>query len=295
MPADEISTTTSVILDGLADAKIGQALSIAWAKHGIVNRVDVTGQEAQFIGEVDVEQAASIARWFGLEIRTAPREKVIYEYKSRFATAMVFGLPALALHYAAPILAAGASMLYPRAIELVIVGWMCIAVGWPILYQAGLAARGIRMTPDLFTSVIVLVSLLTGNFHVAAMALTLAVLQRWMAHKFADRIAGRADMLVPHFGWIVALVVVACALLGNLGIALAAPPLIGLAGVNRMSPGASSGLPVIAFMVLLIVGPSALELPLHGMEAEVCAAFQLMMIIVMAGGWRGMHAAADKV
>lgn len=236
---------------------------------GFRNAVDIAGQCAWLerdasetddaLSEEDVARAGGIARAFGVEIRDragnsfvadnklpALREQMIYEYRTRFAQSLVFGLPAIILHYMGPVLAVGGgeaagNMLYPWMIEMVLVGWALWAGGLPILWQGVMSAIHLRATADLLTTVIVfaafvpslvgVVSVIFGHepwfgtaaamqsktavgpaFHVAMLAIMLGLFQRWRMYKHAHRLSGRASLMLPRFNrlcaaWIVAVFV----------------------------------------------------------------------------------------
>lgn len=337
---------THLILDGLQDAELGRQLSAKWHAAGFLNAVDVSGQyawiaRAQDNGETElteasVDVAANIARAFGLEVRDRVgstfvadndldglRKRMVFEYKSRFATAMMFGLPALALHYLGPILAGGGrdprSMAYPWVFELALVGWVCIAAGWPILWQGALSLIHLRPTADLLTSLLVLVAFVPsalglmsmswrdlpwfdmithgGTFYIAMLAVTLAVLQRWQAHASAARLSGRADWLPRGFSRVVLAWIGLSAVVWMFGgremalaVALLLPPMIGLGAVNRVTPGLMMLLPIFGFAVFFVLAPDRLRVSAGEHLPAVAAGFQLLMTIVMALLWRGMKA-----
>ncbi len=336
---------TFVILDGLGDPQLGRALSAKWAEVGIINSVDVAGQWASLatpsemaLDESQIELAAAIARTFGIDLRDregkqyAPqndldglRSRTKREYRSRLATAVVFGAPAVALHYAAPLLAgADASprgLLYPWLIEMLLVGWLCLAGGYPILWQGALSLRYLRATPDLLTLLIVAgafvpsaigwLSLLFADepwireslLHVAALAIVLALLQRRILHGSVSGIGGRADVMIPNLGRLIRLWLVVAlgaflfsglsAIVG-LAAALLLPPMIGHGAINRYSPGASMVLPVFAFAAVLLLGPRVLGVEIGEVAIEVAVGFQLIMVAVMAVGWRRFDLDASK-
>jgi len=363
---------TYVILDGLQDPALGQALSSRWAQAGLANGVDVSGQcawlwqgheedgspdnvvdhagqsegqcvekcvekcvgKSASLTEADVARAAAIARTFGLEVRdrvgqtfvadndlAALRARMAYEYKSRLATALVFGLPALALHYVGPVLAGGGgqdarAMLYPWLFELLLVGWACVAAGWPILWQGALSARRLRATGDLLTTLIVAVAFIPSavgvlsmavvnepwfgapaggggpTFGVAMVAIVLSVLQRWLAHRSARQLSGKAHLMLTGYsrlvmGWLVLSVVVG--VMGGwhwgLTMGLLMPPMISLGAVNPWSGSWSMVLPVFAFAGFILIGPGALGQSLEGVGIETVAGFGLIMTCVFALGW----------
>jgi hypothetical protein len=331
---------THVILDGLHDTRHARELSARWSDAGFDNSVDAAAQSASLarhdggeMSEADVDRAAAVARCYGVELRdragttfvsandaAALRQRLAYEFKSRFATALVFGLPALGLHYAGCWLTGGSDhprdLLYPWLFELLLVGWACIAAGWPILWNGALAARHLRATADLLTTVIVLAALLptaaglvwlvtTGETwlsvsrghgpltHAALAAVAISTLQRWWYFAHADRVAGRATLMIPRPGRLVALwLMVSAAVTAwqgrepGLAFALVLPPLLALGAIHRQSPGWSMALPVVSFGVLLLIGPEALQLPVRGVMIEIAAGFGVLMSCVFAMGWR---------
>ncbi|MBI1337888.1 MAG: hypothetical protein GC164_13130 [Phycisphaera sp.] len=175
-------TRTHVILDGLQDPALAQALSAAWARAGLSNSVDPAGQCAELrhdhMTQSEIDRSAAIARAFGIELRDRAgqafvadndlallREQTAKEYRARLAQALVYLLPAVVLHYVGPYLAEGggrepSAMLYPWLFEALLVGWACFVGAWPILWQGVAAARHLRATGDLLASVIILLSYL---------------------------------------------------------------------------------------------------------------------------------------
>ncbi len=316
---------THLVLDGLTDPRLARSLSTAWHQAGFENSVDPAGQcaqlsqNAQALTEEQVDGAASVARQFGLEIRDRAgniyqpeadldtlRQKTIHEYKSRFATAIVFGLPAMLLHYLSPFLAGGVvgprSLTYQWLIEMVLVGWMLISAGWPIFWQGALAVRHLRMTGDLFISILVAVAFIPSAwgvikmpfgvmpqdlplFHAASMIMTLALLNRWQGHRAAANLAGRGDLMVVPISLIFNLWLLASLWFG-LGFAMLLPGCVGLASVNRRNPGLLTLLPIFGFVGVWLLGPSAMELSMSGMEIEIAGGFGLLLSGMFALNWR---------
>lgn len=340
-------TRTHLILDGLQDPLLAQRLSALWKEYGYDNAVDVAGQTAWIarpntaITEEQADKAAAIARLFGIEPRDRAgetfipdndmgklRDRIAYEYKSRFATALVFGLPAIVLHYLAPILASGSgsitrSMAYPWLFEFLLVGWACLAAGWPILWQGLLSIFALRMTADLFTSLLLLAAFVPSTlglasmswralpwfnmvesgpmFHAAMMILVLAVLQRWLMHRVSDKLAGRAVLMLPGCGRLFTLWLAMGVAVGvmtrswSMGLAMVTllPPLISLGAINRWSPGWSMVLPVMGFALFLALAPRVIGRGIAGVEVEIAAGFQLLMIGTMAMGWARLKVLED--
>lgn len=334
-------TRTHVILDGLQDPAIAKRLSVVWYDHGFANAVDPAGQCAWIepskesgkdaLSADDMELAAVLARQFGLEPRERVgsefqaandlallREKITHEYKSRFATALVYGLPALALHYFAPVLAGSGdtrSMVYPWLFEMILAAWVCVSAGWPIIWQGVAALIRLRLTGDALVTLLIVASWLPSAlglasiafaqepwlshggreplFHATVMCVTLAALQRWLAHAAAARLSGRGAFLIPRFGRFIGLAllgaIAACVTRSwswGVSVMLLVPPMLAMGAVSRLAPGWSAALPVAGFGVFVWFAPTAWGLQTHGREVEIAAAFQLLIVLVMNRAWR---------
>jgi len=334
---------TYAILDGLQDPAYAQALSRRWHEAGFENRVEPARQRAALapgpgdgrpcLEESDLDRAARIARPFGIELREraggtfipdndpeALENQTRREYRARFAQALVFGLPALALHYAGPLLAGGAAsepagLFYPWLFEALLVGWACLVGGWPILWQGALALVHLRPTGDLVTALVLLLTWLASAagvlglalglapwfgqagplFHATLFALLLAVGQRCLLYRYLDHLAAGGPWLLRghrHLagGWIAGALATGLFLGPRLGVAVALvlPPLAGLAAVNPYTPGPAALLPAVAFALLLILGPTRLEMTLHGAEIEAAAGFGLIATLAIGRGWSSL-------
>ena len=356
-------TRTHLVLDGLQDPSHAQELSARWASAGFTNVVDPAAQGAwlepgsdrgardqgpspraasdpslEALTARDVDRAASIARAFGLEVRDragksfrpdndleALRARIVAEYRTRFATALVFGLPALGLHWFGGLLARGGGteprdMLYPWMFQMLLVGWAVLASAWPLCWQGGLGALHLRTTADVLTAGIIAASFLPSAlgvfsllftrepwfgsrgpvFHATMWTVLIAVLQRWLAHRAAPHLSGRAELLIRRFSRVVALwLVLAVAVTAiaswrggaigwhwGLAIAMLMPPMVSLGAIQPWSPGPSVLLPVFAFTVLLLVGPAAFEIQIDTVCVEIAAGFGLLMTAMFATGWR---------
>ena len=329
---------THVILDGIQDPLTGQQLSARWASVGFNNAVDVAGQcgwlammgDESKLDEGQMNRAAGIARAFGLEIRdrigrnfqpdndlNALRVRMADEYRSRFATAIMFGLPALALHYIGPTLTGDPTnlrqMFYPWMIECLLVGWLCIAAGWPILWQGGLSLFHLRPTADLLTTAIVMVSFVPSTigifsvlffdqpwfivdapiFYATNFTIIIAVLQRWLLHRVAGQLSGQAMLMLSRFGRLIVAWVIVAAIAGiavgwrtGLAFALLLPPLASLAAINPWNPLWSSILPTFAFAGIVLMDPLIADFSLAGVRIEVVSGVVIMQTVVMALGWR---------
>lgn len=286
------------------------------------------------LAEAEVARAGAIARAFGVEIRDragnsfiaanepeALREQMVYEYRTRFAQSLVFGMPAIVLHYLGPVLAVGGgesagNMLYPWLIQMVLVGWALWAGGLPILWQGVMSAIHLRSTADLVTTVIVfvafipsligMIAVIFGNepwfanangdggpaFHVAIFAVMLALFQRWQMYKHTHRLSGRASLMMPRFNrlcaaWLIAVIVVLAAFgwMTALGFGLLFPALLSVGGINRWSPGWSMALPVIAIAPVYLFGQRLIEMDVESIRIESAVAFQMMIALLFTAGW----------
>ena len=333
-------TRTYIILDGLADPYLGRVLSARWAQAGFRNAVDVAGQCAWLapledpdasLTEAQLTRAAAIGRGVGVEIRDrlgkkfrpdndlgALRRQSVHEYRARLATALMFGLPALALHYLAPVLASGsgldpARMVFPWLFEMVLVGWLCVGAGFPLLWQAGLGVLHLRMTADVLSGVLIVgsfapsavgvMSMLVIDepwfgrdgpmFHAAVWTMLITILGRWLCHLAASRLAGRGGIMLYHYSRVVVLWLIIMGVVAvlrdwrwALAIGLVLPPAISLGAINPFSPSWSMSFPVVSFAVLMLLGQRVFGLNIDGFEIETAAGFALIMTIVFALGWR---------
>ena len=335
---------TYVILDGLQDPDLAGALSANWAAAGFANEVDAAAQSGWLapaggdadaaLTESEFERAAGLARACGVALYgrvgqrflaandpAALRASLARAYRARVASALVFGLPALGLHYAGSALAGGdgapRSMFLAWLLELLLVGWCCVAVGWPLLWQGLLGLAHRRATGDVLTSALVaitflpsvagMIAMLWGGrpwfsasapgvplLHATTFVLLNAVLQRWLFQRRAAGLSGRAPLMLRRFGahviaWL-ALTFAALVFGGwetGVAIGMLLPPLAGLGAVNRWSPGLSLMLPVWAFALLLLIGPQALGRNVEGVRVEIAAGFSLIFTAAMALGWKG--------
>jgi hypothetical protein len=71
-------------------------------------------------------------------------------------------------------------------------------------------------------------------------------------------------------------------------LAMLMPPMIGLAGINRTTPGWSAVLPMFAFALFLLFGGGMTGRSVAPIGVEVAASFALLMSLTMAWGWRGV-------
>lgn len=252
---------THLILDGLQDPLHARELSARWAAAGFDNAVDIAGQAGWIaraskaadsggqIDEKDLVHITAIARAFGVEPRErvgsefkpvndlpALREQMTREYRARLAQSLVFGLPALAVHYLGPMLASGGgqsagSMAFPWLLEMVLVGWALWVAGLPVLWQGAWSLMHLRPTADLLTTAIVMIAFIPSvvglgsllfiaepwfgspgaphsatqsmpgpAFHIAILAIMIATCQRWLMHRQTEKLSGRGNRMLPHCG-----------------------------------------------------------------------------------------------
>ncbi len=338
---------THVILDGLQSHADARGLSRAWAAAGLHNQIDLAGQSAALangnepdaeLTETQVDEAAALARHFALELRDRVgsgfvaandlptlRAKVAYEYKCRLATGLVYGLPALALHYFGPWLAGGSddprSYVFPWLLELLLSGWVMIACGWPVLWQGLLGLRVRRLTFDTFALLLTLAAWLPSaaavlalplvnqpwlsapgqgsspQFHYVVMLMLLVSAQRWLSHREGARLAGKADLLPQRFHWIVPVWLLFAVGVGasrgwsaGLALGMVLPMTAGLAAINGLSPGWLSVMPVVAFACALLIDPRVLNLPANVPWVECAFGFGVVLTVAQWVSWRFLAA-----
>ncbi len=262
-------------------------------------------------------------------------DRIRREYKARLAQAIMFGLPVLALQYLAPMLAStgGADargMLFPWLFQMLLAGWLCYVAAWPILWQGAAALLNLRATGDTLTLLLVVgtfipsavgvLSLLVTEtpwfgapgsagfsdrgpaFHATMLIVTLAVTQRWLYYRQADRLAGRATLMPRGVGrlislWLLVSVVVwaltwptgeagaATAWRQAVMFAMLLPSTLALGAINPWSPRWSAVLPVIGFAAFLCFAPAALKMDITGVRIEIATGFGLIVSAAFALGW----------
>ena len=277
------------LMDGLGDPAQAQALSGAvFRELALPARADPAGMwlEVESPGpmtEAIADQVALLAHRQGLDLRDrigsdfSPRvteselvKRLSFEWTSRLATALVFLVPALFLHYLTPRLATG-GLLIPRFLEAVLVGWSLIAATWPVLYQAALALASLRMTPDLYAAALMLIAFAHGlfawilsaqsaSFFVTAYAILALALQRMLLWRTEPRRAGHAHLMLPTSRLLGFILLLGCALMpfdiaGAFAFLLAAPAMMGALSVNRLLPGFLTPFPILMFAFLLATAP----------------------------------------
>jgi len=303
------------MLDGLGDPGAARDLTRdLHAQLGLVARADPAGMWLEIESESPIDEAmsdrvAEVARRFALEPRdrisssfvssvTAEqlRDRLGYEWTSRWATGLVFLLPALALHYLTPMLAQGGRLI-PGMLEAALVIWSLIAASWPIAWQGLLAAQHRRFTPDLFTLTALLVSLLVGlvqvvmasenALHITAYLIIAVTTQRMIIWRRARRLQGCAHLMPPSAPLLAVVLAaglgVACFdFAGGLSMLLAMPAMIGLLSINRLVHPYGAMIPAVLMSVLL--GAAPLVLPDEYLAGRVEAAFAFNMLFTLLYG-----------
>lgn len=279
------------MLDGIGDPIVAQSITRdIRADLGMRSRSDPAAMTLEIeseepITERDADAVIEIARRYGLEPRDRVgssfvagigvgqlRERVAHEWSSRFATALVFLAPALALSYLAPYLTME-SLIIPRGIEAILVGWSMIAVGWPVLYQAILSMRTLRMTPDLFATLLIVPAFAVGigmifvdperaRFHITAYALLAMSFQRAAVWRRGPKCAGRAERMAPSATPLLLIALLAAATLpfdpvGAASILLVTPAMIAALSINRLPSmsGAFVYLPLLGLIGAMLLAP----------------------------------------
>ncbi len=307
-------------MDGLGAPSQAQVLSGAvFRELALPARADPAGMwlEVQSPGpmtESVADQVALIARGQGLDLRdrvggdfspsvteTDLVRRLSFEWTSRLATALVFLIPALLLHYLTPRLATG-SLLIPRFLEAVLVGWSLIAAAWPVLYQAALSLASLRMTPDFYAAAVMLIAFAHGlfawvvnapsaSFFVTAYAILAMTLQRTLLWRTQPRRAGHAHFMLPSSRLLGSLLLVGCALMpfdlaGAFAFLLSVPAMLGALSINRLLPGFLTPFPILMFAFFLAT--SQWLLPALGAPGPVLgrveAAFAFCVVISLLLG-----------
>ncbi len=301
-----------LILDGLQDADVARGVSARLSGAGLDNRLDLGAQLLEVEAEADDPRIEGILAQFGLVPRVESREA----WRRRLGRCCLV-LIALAL--------LGAAVEVVIAAGMVGAGWRlghvvlllgALYAGEPVITQALAAARALRPSGDLLTSLVMAIAagLAVGDaagwaaaeggaaaMPLAVAALALAMGQRWLSHRMAEHLAGRADAMLRWWhrlvgGWVAgsAVVGIVAGWPWLMALLLVLPPMLALGAINPWTPRWQMALAPLAFAVVL-AGPAgalgAVEsrpwphpLPplLPGVVAVV---FQCVMVSVMALGW----------
>ncbi len=313
--AAALSHSFTFMLDGLGDPRVARDLTRdVHTQLGLVARADPAGMWLEIESEAPIDEAmsdrvAEIARRHALEPRdrlsssfvssvTAQqlRGRLAYEWTSRWATGLVFLLPAIVLHYLTPMLAQGGRLI-PGMLEAALVIWSLIAACWPIVWQGLLAVRHRRFTPDLFTLTALLTSLIAGLvqvvaanenvLHIAAYLIIVATTQRMILWRRAGRLQGGAHLMPPSSP-LLALVLFAGLIVGcfdfrgGMAMLLAAPAMIGPLSINRLVHPFGAIMPALLMCALL--GAAPLFLTENQLVGRVEAAFAFNVLLTLAYG-----------
>lgn len=326
--ADEPPFRFTFMLDGLGDPSVARELTRAVHQElDHVARSDPAGlwlevQSRKPIDEQVSDQVAALARRFALEPRDRVgstfvpslsaehlRQRLAYEWTSRWATGLVFLLPALALHYLTPMLAQGGRLI-PGMIEAALVIWSLIAACWPIAWQGSLALRERRITPDLFNLAGLTLTLFAGLvqvilarenvLHITAYFILAATTQRMIISRRAGRLDGNAHLMPPS-RWILLVVLLGGLILapfdleGGAAVLLAMPAMISLLSINRLVHPFGAMIPALLMCGLLALAPTVLPDHLLAGRIESAFAFNILLTLVYGSalGAPG-RAAADE-
>lgn len=301
------------MLDGIGDPTVARDLTREVHETlGVIARSDPAGmwleiESDQRIDEAMSDRVAVITRRFGLEPRdrisssfvsdvskTQLRDRLAYEWTSRWATGLVFLLPALALHYLTPILAQG-SRLIPGMIEATLVVWSLIAAAWPIVWQGLLALRARRMTPDLFTLVGLAVSLAVGlamaiaarenALNMTSLLIIAATTQRMIVCRRAGRLQGGAHLMPPS-RWLLEVLAIGSLVLiwfdfaGAMAVLLTMPALISLLSINRLGHPFGAMIPPLLMCCLLAIAPAVIPDAYLAGRIEAAFVFNILLTLI---------------
>lgn len=301
------------MLDGLGDPIVARDLTrTVHETLAVVARSDPAGMWLEIesdhpIDETMADRIALITRRFGLEPRDRTsssfvssvtagqlRQRMAYEWTSRWATGLVFLLPALALHYLTPVLAQG-SRLIPGMIEATLIVWSLVAAAWPIVWQGLLALRARRITPDLFTLVGLAISLIAGlisvivarenPLNITAMLIIAATTQRMIVCRRAERLDG-CGHLMPPSRWLLGIVLIGAMILiwfdfdGAISMLLAMPALISLLSINRLTHPFGAMIPPLLMCCLLAIAPAFFPEAYLAGRVEAAFAFNVLLTLI---------------
>lgn len=299
------------MLDGIGDPATARGLTKALHEHHeMTARSDPAGmwleiESDEAVTENTADEVVEVARTWGIEprdrvsgsfIATATaeqlRDRLKHEWLSRWATSLVFLLPAIVLHVLTPALAQGTRYI-PHGIEATLVGWTIVAAAWPIVYQGLLGIVSFRMTPDLFSTAIIVPTFMFGLwqtvtgwddtvFHVTAYAIIATTWQRAVVWRRVEARAEHAHLMLPATRPMMIVLVAAFMLVwidatSAMAIMIAFPTMIGVLSVNRVQPGNMALFPVIAFVGLLILSPWIFGESLAVRRVEAAFIFNLAM------------------
>jgi len=272
-------------------------------------RLDVETPDGRPLTEDDADSVIAVARPCGLEPRDRVgtsfvagleperlRQRIAHEWSSRFATGLVFLLPALVLHALLPRLTGGGPRYVPFGIEALLVGWSAIAAAWPVLYQMLLAIVFRRVTPDLHAGLPIVIAFVVGiidtvrhapetAFDIAAWCILAVGWQRTVIWRTLPRRAGHAHLMAPSEPLLAASLVVALLVAPFDGRAaaamiLAVPSGLACLSVNRLSPGLAATLPSIGFAGLLLLSPLVMPEAWTAHRLEAAFAFNVLVTTV---------------
>ncbi len=311
MPAPPTHRFT-FMLDGMGDPIIARDLTRALHESlGLVARADPAGMWLEIESEQPIDEAlsdrvADVARRLGFEPRDRAsssfvpsltagqlRQRLAFEWTSRWATGLVFLLPALALHYLTPSLAQGGRLI-PGMIEATLVIWSLVAAGWPIIWQGLLAIFARRMTPDLFNLAGLVVSLLYGlvmvalarenTLHMTSYFIIAATLQRLIIWRRAERLQGQSH-LMPPARWLLGVVLIAGLALacfdfaGGMAALLAMPAMIGVLSCNRLVHPFGALMPAALMSGFLALAPAVVSAAQLAGRIEAAFAFNALLTL----------------
>ncbi|MBL1218235.1 MAG: hypothetical protein D8M59_12160 [Planctomycetes bacterium] len=308
---DHNTHTFRFLLDGLAEpADAGRLTGLMTSELNLPSRCDPAGMwlDVDFESKPDESQSntvAALAARFGL----CPRDRigasfvpsvtgdqlvkrVQHEWASRFATGLVFLLPALGMHYLTPLLTTGPRYV-PHGIEAALVGWSILAATWPAVFQGLLSLRHRVITPDLMALIAIVTSFGFGlwqtatgaeqtTLHVTAYAILAVSLQRLVLWRRVHASDGLAHRLAPTrrllaFILLLAAVTAYFDFNGAYSVMLAVPVLIGPLTITRPWHPATWLISLTLFACFVAASPLLLSPDLLAMRLEGAFLFTILL------------------
>ncbi len=305
-----------MVLDGLQDPTLARSISARLSGAGIDNRLDLTAQRLHVEAEDDDPRIAGILAAFGMAVGTEGPDVWRCRLGRAAAVLLVLALLSGAVELAIAVNTVTDTWRWLHAALLL----PALYYADPIICQSLAAMRALRSSADLLTGAIVFIAALLAVGDLAGWgvaeagkaalplaigALALGMVQRWLSHRMAERLSGRADSVIAGWHRLVAVWLAASLLLGLLAgwpwlmaLLLVLPPMLSLGAVNPWSPRWQMALGPIAFALVLAGPAGALSTPGVApwpqplppiLPGVVGLGFQAIMVVVMAMGWRSIQ------
>lgn len=223
------------------------------------------------------------------------QKRILFEWKGRWATALVFLLPALILHYATPLLSLG-SRYIPHSLEALLVGWSIIAALWPVMYQGVLSLRYKIISPDLLGMLIIVILFIIGIiqtvmganetlFHAVSYAVISISFQRMIIWRKVENLNGQYHRMISSQYFLLFIYFLAVTALifdyrSSISILLATPLMLSYLAINKLSTPLGTFIPILLFTIFLAISTTFIKEPLLIMQYEAAFIFNICITII---------------